>query len=44
MKAVTVVESGVQILDNGMLTTLNLNKIMQTAKTWQTKVVNQLDQ
>ena len=34
--------SGVQILDNGSLTTLNLDKIMQTAETWQTKVVNQL--
>ena len=34
--------SGVQILDNGALTTLNLDKIMQTAETWQTKVVNQL--
>ena len=36
--------SGVRILDSGTLTTLNLNKIMKTAETWQTKISEQLDQ
>ena len=36
--------SGVRILDSGTLTTLDVNKIKQTAETWQTKITNQLGQ